>query len=116
MPETTQEAFKRGYESGTVNTRLDGHDAQLKEMTSTMSKVVDVEAQLTLAVQSLSLAAKAGEEKALALAVALKDQAEERRNKETDTWSSPKAGKLLAVAVFLVAVVAVWIQWKIANG
>jgi hypothetical protein len=113
VPETTQQAFTRGYESGRVNTRLDGHDAQLKEMTNTLTKVVDIEAQLTLAVQALGKEALARDDKALALALALEEADETRRNKDTETWT-PKA-KLIAVGVFLVGVASLWIQWKIAN-
>jgi|ERR1035437_4351464 hypothetical protein len=114
MPESAQDAFNRGYESGRVNTRLDVHDAQLASMTNTLAKVVDVEAQLTLTVSSLGKDALARDDKAVALALALKEAVEERRNKETERWT-PKS-QLIAAGVFIVAVIGVWIQWKIATG
>jgi len=110
MPETTQQAFTRGYESGRVNTRLDGHDAQLRELTSTLAKVVDIEAQLTLTVASLGKDALARDDKAVALAKALKEAVDERRSKDTERWTPPS--HLIAVGVLILAAIGVWIQWK----
>ena len=104
--ETIRDAFNRGYESGKVNTRLDGHDAQLASMTSTLSKVVDVEARLTLAVETLAQDAKAEREKAVALAFALKEADETRRNKDSSTWLTPSRVITVVVAVVGVAAVA----------
>lgn len=115
MAETTEaarDAFNRGYESGRVNTRLDGHDAQLKEMTSTLSKVVDVEQQLTLAVQDLAKAAMARDEKAVALALALKEADDERRTQSETTWS-PFA-KVITVMVAIAGIASVILAY-VAN-
>jgi hypothetical protein len=110
MTEVT-EAFNRGYESGKVNTRLDGHDAQLTTMTSTLTKVVDVEAQLTLAVQALGRDASARDEKAIALALALKDAEVERRNKDSATWS-PFARTITALAALtgIGVLILTWVR------
>jgi len=76
MPESSTEAFERGVVAGKVSIRLDHHDAQLVSINSVLAKVVDVESNLTLAVQELAGEAKASRETAVALATALKDAKE----------------------------------------
>ena len=76
MTESSTEAFDRGVVAGKISIRLDHHDAQLVSINSVLAKVVDVESNLTLAVQELAGEAKASRETAVALATALKDAKE----------------------------------------
>jgi hypothetical protein len=71
--ESPRDAYSRGVADGKILTRLDGHDAQLKEMEGTLRRVVSVEEKLTLAVQSLGQAAEAAAATRIATAEALKD-------------------------------------------
>ena len=68
MPETPAEAYARGAAAGEISTRLDAHDNQLAAISKVLTKLAEVEARLTLAVQELAGEAKASRETALALA------------------------------------------------
>ena len=76
MTESLAEAYDRGMVAGKIAIRLDHHDVQLVAMNDVLAKVVNVEADLTLAVQELAGEAKASRETAVALATALKDAKE----------------------------------------
>ena len=108
MP-ASDDAYTRAFESGRIAARLDGHDAQLHELSSTLSKVVDIEGQLTLTVQALGRDAKARDEKAVALALALKEAEDERRTQSETIWS-PFA-KIITVIVAVAAVLSVTLAY-----
>lgn len=103
MPETAQEAYSRGMEMGVVNTRLDHHDAEIKATNTVLARVVEVEATLTMAVQSLTAARVTDAETRVATATAVKDADEVRRRAADITWSPfQKFLTTLAVVVSLV--------------
>ena len=120
MPETPTEAFDRGKVAGGVSVRLDDHDDQLAAIGKVLTKLTEVDARLTLAVQGLADEAKASRETAIALATALKDAKEtaegtarteankaataarEAKTKDALGWS-PVARVFAAVAALAIA-------------
>ena len=80
---------------GGLITRVDRHDSEIGELKSQT--------------QTLREQAVAGAEKAVALATALKEADESRRNKDTQVWSPFQ--KMLAVIAVLAAIASVLVYY-----
>ena len=76
-PETPQEAYTRGMEVGRTDMRLNHHDELIDKLTATLTKAVNVQATLTLAVAALDAARIADRDTRIETAKVLKDTKEQ---------------------------------------
>ena len=133
MPENPQEAFDRGAAAGRRDARLDGHDEQLKSVTTALGSLSDqMRAMgdgltehitgLTLKVQELALNAKSSAEATISLAEGVEKERSnaaaailKEKDKDEKTWTPlTRFLAILAggvgVTVLVVAIVGLYLS------
>jgi hypothetical protein len=110
VSETPQEAFRRGEVAGQTESRLTGAEDHLMRINGHIRDMVSELKALRLDVQALGDAATAAANTAVALATALKEAEEQRRDKSEQSWS-PLA-RLSAIVVAIAAITGVYLAIK----
>lgn len=109
-PETPQEAFRRGEVAGQTESRLSGAEDHLAKINGHIGEMVEEIKALRLDVQALGDAATAAANTAVALATALKEADETRRDKSEQSWSPLQ--RMVGITAIIGVLVGLYIAFK----